>query len=165
MKDLKTAVFYGSTLGDTERVAKLVAEKMEADLFIAGEGLSSASSYDVILLGSSTWGWGELQDDWNTAIDELQGANLSGKKVGVFGTGDQMGYADTYCDALGIIAEAAIDAGAEIIGRTSRDGYDFTDSKALEGDQLIGLAIDVNNQDNLTDERVTAWVEKIKAEA
>jgi len=162
---LKTAVFYGSTLGDTERVAKMVADQMGADLFTAGAGLDKVMDYDLILMGSSTWGWGELQDDWNTAIDELKGANLSGKKVGVFGTGDQMGYADTYCDALGIIAEAAVEAGAEIIGKTSREGYDFSDSRALEGDQLVGLAIDVNNQDNLTEERVAAWAEKIKAEA
>ncbi len=161
---MKTAVFYGSTLGDTERVAKMVAEKMGADLFTAGAGLGELASYDLILLGSSTWGWGELQDDWNTAIDELKEANLSGKKVGVFGTGDQMGYSDTYCDALGIIAEAAAEAGAEVIGRTSREGYDFTDSRALEGDQLIGLAIDVNNQDSLTEERVEAWVEILKRE-
>ncbi len=161
---MKTAVFYGSTLGDTERVAKMVAEKMGADLFTAGAGLGELASYDLILLGSSTWGWGELQDDWNTAIDELKEANLSGKKVGVFGTGDQMGYSDTYCDALGIIAEAAAEAGAEVIGRTSREGYDFTDSRALEGDQLIGLAIDVNNQDSLTEERVEAWVEILKKE-
>lgn len=161
---MKTAVFYGSTLGDTERVAKLVAEKVGGDLFTAGAGLGEMTSYDLILLGSSTWGWGELQDEWNTAIDELKGANLSGKKVGVFGTGDQMGYSDTYCDALGIIAEAAAEAGAEIIGRTSREGYDFTDSRALEGDQLIGLAIDVNNQDNLTEERVEAWVDTLKKE-
>ena len=162
---MKTAVFYGSTLGDTERVAKMVADQMGADLFTAGAGLDKVMDYDLILMGSSTWGWGELQDDWNTAIDELKGANLSGKKVGVFGTGDQMGYADTYCDALGIIAEAAVEAGAEIIGKTSREGYDFSDSRALEGDQLVGLAIDVNNQDNLTEERVAAWAEKIKAEA
>lgn len=161
---MKTAVFYGSTLGDTERVAKMVAEKIGGDLFTAGSGLGEMASYDLILLGSSTWGWGELQDDWNTAIDELKGANLSGKKVGVFGTGDQMGYADTYCDALGIIAEAAVEAGAEVIGRTSRDGYDFTDSRALEGDQLIGLAIDVNNQDNLTEDRVVAWIDTLKKE-
>ncbi len=161
---MKRAVFYGSTLGDTERVAKMVAEKMGADLFTAGAGLGEMASYDLILLGSSTWGWGELQDDWNTAIDELKEANLSGKKVGVFGTGDQMGYSDTYCDALGIIAEAAAEAGAEVIGRTSREGYDFTDSRALEGDQLIGLAIDVNNQDSLTEERVEAWVEILKRE-
>lgn len=161
---MKTAVFYGSTLGDTERVAKMVADQMGADLFTAGAGLGEMSSYDLILLGSSTWGWGELQDDWNTAIDELKGANLSGKKVGVFGTGDQMGYADTYCDALGIIAEAAVEAGAEIIGKTSRDGYDFSDSRALEGEQLVGLAIDVNNQDNLTEERVSAWADSLKKE-
>ena len=143
---MKTAVFYGSTMGDTERVAKAIAEKINADVYATRDGLAAIPSYDVILLGSSTWGWGELQDDWESAIDELKGANLSGKKVGVFGTGDQEAYADTYCDALGIIAEAAAHAGAEIIGKISRDGYDFSGSRALEGDKLMGLAIDVNNR-------------------
>lgn len=160
---MKTAVFYGSTLGDTERVAKLVAEKMEADVFTAGE-ISEISKYDVILLGSSTWGWGELQDEWEGAMDELKGSNLSGKKIGVFGTGDQMGYSDTYCDALGILGEAAVEAGGTLIGKISREGYDFGHSRALDGDKLMGLAIDVNNQDDQTEGRVEAWTDQIKSE-
>ena len=160
---MKTAVVYGSTLGDTERVAKLIATEMNADIFTATE-VSKISEYDVILLGSSTWGWGELQDDWESAIDELKQLNLSEKKVGVFGTGDQMGYSDTYCDALGIIGEAVVEAGATLIGKVSREGYNFSESRALDGDMLIGLAIDANNQDDQTEIRIESWVNQLKSE-
>lgn len=162
---MKTAILYGSTMGDTERVAGELNTKLQSDIFTVGEGMSRLEEYDVIILGSSTWGWGELQDDWNGAIEELRGKNLAGKKVAVFGTGDQMGYSDTFVDAIGILAEAAADAGATIIGKTSRDGYDFSESRAFDGENLVGLAIDVNNQDDMTEARIDSWCEQLKREA
>ena len=69
----------------------MIAAKMGADVYAARDGLPAISSYDLVLLGSSTWGWGELQDEWEEAIDQLKDTDLSGRKVGVFGSGDQMG--------------------------------------------------------------------------
>ena len=72
---MKTGIFYGSTTGDCERIAKSLAAKLGADLHNVSE-LSDAAlqAYDLILLGSSTWGYGDLQDDWEGAISKLSGA-------------------------------------------------------------------------------------------
>lgn len=160
---MKTAVFYGSTMGDTSRIADILGEKLKAEVYSVADGISKLESYELIILGSSTWGWGELQDDWNEVIDNISNFNLSGKKVAVFGTGDQVAYSDTFCDALGILADAAKSAGAEIVGSVSREGYDFNDSRALVEENLVGLAIDVNNQDDQTESRIDSWIEKIKS--
>lgn len=160
---MKTAVFYGSTMGDTARIADILGEKLNAEVYSVADGISKLESYELIVMGSSTWGWGELQDDWNEAVGNISNFNLSGKKVAVFGTGDQMAYSDTFCDALGILADAAKDAGAEVVGTVSREGYDFNDSRALIGDNLVGLAIDVNNQDDQTESRINSWVDQIKS--
>lgn len=161
---MSIAVIYGSTLGDTKRVADMIGSELGVEVHSLADGFPNLDGYNTILFGSSTWGWGELQDDWNAAIDTVKGLDLNGKKVGVFGTGDQYAYPETYCDALGIIGEACIEAGASLIGKTSKEGYEFSESRALVDGEFMGLAIDVNNQDGLTDERVEAWVAKVKSE-
>ncbi|UUV17610.1 flavodoxin [Fusobacteria bacterium ZRK30] len=161
---MKVRIYYGSTIGDTESIAQILGGKLEAEVVPISQGIKNIDCLDLILFGSSTWGYGELQDDWGDKIDLLKDVNLSGKKIGVFGTGDQESYGDTFCDALGIIGKAARDAGGEIIGMTSRGSYSFSDSKALENDKLIGLALDINNQDDLTSSRIEEWVDQLKKE-
>ncbi|HAS80202.1 MAG TPA: flavodoxin [Fusobacteriaceae bacterium] len=161
---MKAKIYYGSTIGDTEKVAEILGKELDAEVVPISQGIENIENLDLILLGSSTWGYGELQDDWGDKIDSLKEINLSGKKIGLFGTGDQESYSDTFCDSLGIIAEAVRDAGGEIIGMTSKEDYNFVDSKALEDDKLVGLAIDINNQDELTIPRIQDWVDQLKKE-
>jgi flavodoxin I len=163
MRVSSVAIVYGSTLGNTERVAEQIKELIGSGelLNVASANVSSLANYDVLLIGSSTWGFGELQDDWVSALGTLGGLDLSGKKVGYFGLGDQDGYSDTFCDALGLINEKV--QGAEIIGQMDNTGYSFADSKAIVDGKLLGVLIDEDNESDKTDARLTAWVEKIKA--
>ena len=71
--------------------------------------------YDVIVLGSSTWGDGELQDDFVDFYDKMDKVSLTGKKAAVFGPGDKESYPDTYCEAVNILEERLKKCGAEII--------------------------------------------------
>ena len=96
------------------------------------------------------------------ALDTLTTKNLAGKKVGFIGVGDQEGFGDTFVDAIGIIYEAIKDMGITLVGTTSTDGYNFGASRAIEDDEFIGLVIDENNQSDLTDDRIKAWVEQVK---
>ena len=76
-------IVFGSTTGTCESLAATVAEKLgvSADNVINVTDLTAdkAESYDVLVLGSSTWGDGELQDDWYDGLSVLKSANLSGK--------------------------------------------------------------------------------------
>ena len=53
---------------------------------------------------------------------DLAGLDLKGKKVAIFGVGDQSGYGDNFCDAMDEIATCFEKQGAEIIGAVSADG-------------------------------------------
>jgi flavodoxin I len=44
------------------------------------------------------------------------------------------------------------------------DGYDFKKSKAVRDGKFLGLVIDVENQDHLSDKRVKAWVAQLQKE-
>lgn len=160
----KTAIFYGSTSGNCEGIAHKIAQALGVtDVFTASElDTAKVAAYDNLLLGSSTWGSGDLQDEWYDGVEVIKSADLSGKTVAVFGCGDSNGFSTTYCDAMGQLYEAAKAAGAHMIGAVSTDGYTFDESTAVVDGKFVGLALDEDNESDKTDGRIAAWVEQIK---
>lgn len=158
---MKTGIFYGSTTGTTEMVAEKVGALLGADVMPAAE-IDKVENYDFVIFATSTWGMGDLQDDWYGALEILAVKNLSGKKVALIGVGDQASFRDTFVDGMGTIYEEIKDKGVTLVGKTSVDGYDFSSSKAVVDGEFAGLVIDENNQSELTEERIAAWVEKVR---
>ena len=162
---MKTAIFYASSTGNTSNIANVIAQELNiSDVFdIADVSLERINEYSNIILGISTWGDGDLQDDWDDNFDELKNIDFSSKTVALFGLGDQDGYPDTYLDAMGILYSQIKSKGANIVGQWKRDdSYEFDESKALIDDEFIGLALDEDNQDDLTNDRVSKWILDIK---
>lgn len=158
---MRTAIFFGSTTGTTEMIAQKVGELLGAEVYSANE-IDKVEEYDFVIFATSTWGMGDLQDDWYDALEKLKTKNLSGKKVGFIGVGDQEGFGDTFVDGIGTIYEEIKDMGITLVGKTSTEGYNFGNSKAVVDEEFVGLVIDENNQSDLTDERIKNWVEKVK---
>lgn len=158
-KMAKTIVVYGSSTETCENIANTLGEKLGADVINAADlTAEQLESADNILLGSSTWGVGELHDDWYDAIETVKGANLAGKKVAVFGCGDSASYSDTFCGAMKELYDAAKAAGATVVGEVSTDGYTFDSSDAVVDGKFVGLALDDVNEDDKTAERIDAWI-------
>ncbi len=168
----KIGLFYGTDTGNTERTAKKIKELVEAKigagkvdlLEIYKKKKEDMAKYDLLILGMPTWYDGELQGDWEEYIGEMNQIDFTGKKVAFFGLGDQYGYASYFCDALGVFAEMVEKQGGKIAGFTSAAGYEHDFSKAQRGDQFVGLCLDVDNQDDLTEQRSKQWVDQIVAE-
>lgn len=161
----KTGIFYGSTTGTTEEMAGKIAAALgigAGDVHPASDlDTGQVAAYDVLILGSSTWGDGELQDEWYNAVDVLRNADLSGKTVALFGCGDSVAYSDTFCDAMGLIYDAVRDRCA-VVGQVPSDGYSFASSKAVVDGSFVGLAIDEMNESNKTDVRISSWVSTLR---
>ena len=159
---MSVAVVYGSAMGNTEGAAKLIADKLGVSdvLNIADTDASKLNSYDKLVIGTSTWGSGDLQDDWD-AFD-FGGLKLHGKTVAVFGMGDSESYSDSFCSGMGKLAAKLKGAGANIVGAVSTEGYSFEASEAVENGNFVGLALDNDNQEDQTESRIDAWVAKIK---
>jgi flavodoxin I len=159
----KTAIFYGSTEGNTENVALKLKDLLGGiEVFnVANATAEDLAKYDNILFGASTWEIGELQEDWESFIDVLDTVDFKGKTVAFFGTGDADGYPDTFVDALGIIYERIKDKGAKFIGQVDTADYTFDDSRALVDGKFIGLPLDEDNESDKTDERLKKWVAAI----
>lgn len=162
----KIGLFYGTDTGNTETVAELIKEKIEAALGAGSVDVQEIyqktdedmAAYDLIIMGQPTWYDGELQGDWEEFIPEIKKIDFTGKKVAFFGLGDQYGYASYFCDSLGVFADIVEDQGGEIIGFTSTEGYEHDFSKAERDGQFVGLCLDIDNQEDLTEERVDGWL-------
>lgn len=165
------AVVYGSMFGATERIAEVVADLLRARLGQDVPCLDAAWSeverlqeYDLLLIGACTWNIGQLPHGWESQLDDLAALDLRGTTVALFGTGDQLGYPDTFLDSLGMLAGAVRSAGARLVGSWPTDGYEFTASLALEDGAFVGLALDDDNQPDATLPRIAAWVAQVMDE-
>lgn len=158
----KTIVVYGSSTGTCEAIAGKIAEKLGVEAINVSDLTADViAENDNLLIGTSTWGAGELQDDWYDGVDTLKGAELSGKVVAVFGCGDSASYSDTFCGAMKELYDAAKAGGATVVGEVDIDGYTFDDSDAVVDNKFVGLALDDINEDDKTDGRIDAWLEQI----
>lgn len=161
---MASAIFYASSTGNTEEIAENISKALDGleTYNICNTDVSEINNYDKLILGISTWGEGDLQDDWEDIWADFQELDLSNKTVALFGLGDQDSYGDEFVDALGTMYEAVKQQGAKIIGFTSIEGYEFDESKAQIDEQFVGLVIDEDNQDDLSAQRIEAWTNAIK---
>ena len=162
----KVGVFYGSTTGHTQEVVENVVSKLndaglEVDVFdVSKASKEDLVKYENLILASSTYGDGDLQTDWEDFANNLCEDSFENKVVAIIGLGDQDSYSDTFCDAIGILANLA--KKATLVGKTKNSGYEFESSKSLEGDEFLGLVVDEDNQSDLTEERIANWVNEVK---
>ncbi len=159
----KTVVIYGSTTGSCEAIANTIASKLGAEAInVTSMTAEIIAEYDSLVLGSSTWGYGELQDDWYDGVKVLKSADLSSKSIALFGCGDAESYCDTFCDAIGLIYQEIANSGATFVGSVSKDGYSYSGSAAEVDGKLLGLALDDINDCGNTNSKIDAWVDSIK---
>lgn len=164
----KIGLFYGTGTAKTSVVAWKIQEAFGENLVelipIENAWQKEFESFDNIIAGTSTWFDGELPTYWDELLPELDALNLSGKKVALFGLGDQVNYPDNFADGIGLLADQFTHAGATLIGFTSPEGYQFKQSRALKDNLLQGLALDIENQSDKTEERILNWVEQLRKE-
>merc|ERR1719442_190792 len=170
---MKVGLVYSTTTGNTETVAGYIKDAL-GDAVEGPNDIADVSGeladYDGLICGAPTWHTGADSERSGTAWDDflygdLASMDLKGKKVAVFGLGDQGGYGDNFCDAMDELVSCFSKQGADIIGSWSADGYDHMESKSIGGDgKFVGLPCDEDNQPDLSEERAASWVAQLKSE-
>lgn len=170
----KIGIFFGTDTGNTRKVAKTIHKKLgddaDAPVNVNKATAEDLLKYDALILGTPTLGDGELPgltagaqaESWEEFLPQLEGKDFSGKTVALFGLGDQEGYGHEFVDALILLYDLFAKAGAKIVGAWPTEGYTFEASKSIIDDRFVGLVIDNDNQSELTEERIDAWLEQIK---
>ena len=169
----KIGLFVGTAGGTSMKIADALIEafdideddviNMEDDFDDVEEQLLA---YDVLFLGSSTWGQGDLHFSWVDPIVEIENETIdfSGKTVAYFGAGDCKKHGEHFCSALGKLHKTFSGAGAKSIGFIPKNDYNYEFSLAEMDDKLCGLAIDEHNESEKTNERIERWVTILKSE-
>ncbi len=159
---MQVTIIYGSTGGATGDAAQSIAEKLscETKLVDIADGSKEDFAGENLILGTSTWGDGDLQDDWDDFFETLDEIDFSGKTVAFYGIGDQDSYHDTFVDGMGILYEKVKEKGGAVVGdKQDISGYDYGESRAVVDGAFVGLALDEDNQDELSEERIAAWTD------
>lgn len=171
----KIGVFCSSSTGNTDTVSEYIAKALkECDQDVICEEIGDTSEdellgQDSIIVGAPTWHTGADEQRSGTSWDEwlydtLPKLDLSGKRVAVFGLGDQESYSDYYCDAAGELYDLFEAKGAKMYGFTSTEGYNHEASKAERDGMFVGAMFDEDNQYDESEGRAKAWVEQLKSE-
>ncbi len=159
----KTIVIYGSSTGTCQELAEKIAGKLGVEAVnVQSLDADMVKENTNLFLGTSTWGAGEMQDDWYDGIKVLQSSDLAGKTIAIFGCGDCESYGDTFVGGMGELYNGIKDSGATFVGQVATDGYTFDDSDAVIDGEFIGLPLDEVNEDDKTDERIDSWIASFK---
>lgn len=169
----KIGIIYWPKDGSVEKIAKKIYEKIDkvnVNIFdILSIEATDLVNYDCLIMGGSTvgaevWQDAEANNKWNIFFKALDKLNLKDKEVAIFGLGNQILYPNNFVDGMAVIHDEFKKRGANIIGSWPTEGYTFTDSLAVKNDKFIGLAIDEDQQEELTDDRINSWLGQLKSE-
>ena len=149
LSEASVGIIFGTDTGNTEDVAEKISEQLEeagivAELInITDATPEQMQGFDLTIMGIPTWDFGGIQADWEDVEEMIQALDMGGK-----------------------LQEHLEKVGARFIGYTSTEGYEFEASRAANEDktQFCGLAIDEDQQFELTDGRISTWVKQVIAE-
>ena len=170
----KIGIFFGTDTGTTRLVAKKIYSLLGDELADKPKNINRTRpdellQYDALILGTPSYGLGDLpglatgcmEANWLEFAPYLDGVDLSGKRVALFGLGHQERYADRFASSLLHLYRLFYGNGAQVIGRWSTEGYEFNHSAAVIDNEFVGLVIDQRSQPFLTDERIQTWLGQV----
>ena len=170
----KIGIFFGTDTGNTRRVAKDIATALGSSVAAKPVNVRNASvddlhAYDALILGTPTYGEGQLPGlstgnataSWEEFLPALAGQDFSGKKVAIYGLGNQKTYPLEFVDAMFYLYKSFKQCGATMIGSWDTADYQFKASKAVIDNRFVGLALDQENQKDLTPERLEKWLQML----
>jgi flavodoxin I len=166
----KIGVFVGTAGGTSMKVVDVLEDEFnieEDDIINMEEDFDDVEQlleYDILFLGSSTWGQGDVHFSWVDALLEIEDdeVDFSGKTVALFGAGDCKKHGEHFCSALGKLYKTFSNAGAKVVGFIPKDGYNYEFSLAEMDGKLCGCAIDEHNESDKTEDRINIWIESVK---
>ncbi len=168
----KIGLFYSPAKGNTEKIAKKIADKIgndKVELVLVDEktAITELDGFDKLIFGISTvgresWDAEYTKIGWDFYLQKLEKADLKGKTIALFGLGNHILYAQYFVDAMGFLGKTVLDRGGKLVGYVDKSDYEYKHSEAVIDNQFIGLPIDEDTQEELTKKRLRNWLSDIK---
>lgn len=168
----KIALIYWPKKGNTEKAAQKILSRFnedQIDIFtIKHINTAEFTLYDAFIIGAPTTGadnWKEAYKSiWTDFFFRITKADIKGKPFAIFGLGDQILYPYNYVDGMIDIKKEFEKNGAKHTGSWPSEGYEFKESESLEDGKFVGLALDEDQQPELTGQRIDDWTSQLKKE-
>ena len=170
----KTALIYSPEGGNVNRVTNKLGEMIgneKVDIIPVKEvEKGDIYKYNKIILVGSTVGadhWDNeiIVDEWNEFFTKIKEISFEERKVAIVGLGNSVLYPEHFADGMAVLYERIKEKNAQILGKVDAKDYDFTDSEAVNDDgYFCGLAIDEDNEAELTTERLEKWILTLKSD-
>lgn len=170
----KLGIFFGTDSGTTRLMAKKMAKRLgdemcDKPLNVNRINADDLLKYDALILGTPTYGEGTVpgtatgvrDGSWQEFFPKLEKLNLSGKRIALYGLGNQDKYPERFADGLFELYSRLKACGAEIVGNWSTESYTFLQSRAVIDGKFVGLVLDQNNQALLSEERLATWLSMV----
>ncbi len=173
MQMKKIVLLYWGKGGNVERTAHMIYSMFSPetiDIFdVVSFDVNNIKNYELMILGHSTIGAEDWQDakadnEWNAFFRRLEDVGSTNIIAASFGLGDQVLYPDHFVDSLGIYKEEMDNMNIKTIGAWPTEGYKFTDSDGEKDGMFFGVALDVDNEPELTSQRIKEWTDLLKKE-
>ena len=170
----KTALFFSPQGGSVNKVANKLGEMIGNDkvviIPVKEVEKGDLDKYNKIILVGSTVGadhWDNeiIVDEWIEFFTKIKEINFEKKNVAIVGLGNSVLYPSHFADGMAVLYERIIKQNAKVLGKVDAKGYDFEDSEAVNDDGFFcGLAIDEDNEAELTTERLEKWISSLKSD-
>jgi len=170
----KIGIFFGTDTGSTRLVAKKIYAALGAELADKPKNINRTRpeellQYDALILGTPSYGIGDLpglavgcqEANWAEFVPYLDGVDLSGKRIALFGLGHQERYASRFASSLIQLYRVFYGYGAQLVGSWSTEGYQFEHSDSIIDNRFVGLVLDQRGQPHLSDERINTWLQQV----
>lgn len=170
----KIGLFFGTDTGTTRLIAKKMAKRLGADfaskpLNVNRISVQDILQYDALILGTPTYGINQLpgiptgikSGSWEEFLPQLKHTDFTGKRIALFGLGDQEKYAERFADSLIHLYRFFSERGAEMIGAWNTESYTFEHSQSVVDGHFVGLVLDQQSQPLLTEQRINEWLNQI----
>jgi flavodoxin I len=167
----KIGIFFGTDTGTTRLIAKKMSKKLadgitSKPLNVNRITAEEMAQYDALILGTPTYGFNQLPGastginagSWEEFLPQLQDMDFSGKRIALYGLGNQDKYPENFADSMIHLYTFFQERGAEIIGFWDIDGYAFEHSQSVVNGQFVGLVLDQQAQPLLTEQRIDSWL-------
>jgi len=166
----KIALIYWPEGGNVETIADKLVKKIGTPKIIKMSLLKLEK--DTLLecshwiVGGSTVGshvWEDANDSnkWNVFFKLLNELDMTQKTVAFYGLGDQVLYPNHFVDGLGLLYLEFAKHEALIVGQCDVDGYKFLESEGVIDGKFAGLALDEDNEYDISDARIENWLKII----
>ena len=170
----KTALFYSPEGGNVNSVTNKLGEMIGNDKvdIIPVKEVEKGDLYKynkIIFVGSTVgadhWSNETVVDEWIEFFTKIKEISFEKKKVAIVGLGNSVLYPAHFVDGMADLYERILKQNAKILGFVDSKDYDFTDSEAVNDDGFFcGLAIDEDNEAELTTERLEKWIFILKSD-